>query len=135
MKPTRSLSRISGMSLVEMLVVIAVIGVISAIAVPNISSFRSITERSKDRRNAQQLCTMYAAGKATWIDFRFDDDVAKTGFSADAAVIVQRIVAGRTVSAGNFAGTFMGIPGMNSQQQTNALSYIEYSDGELKYVP
>ncbi len=126
MKVTRRNALKAGFSLVEMLVVIAVIGIIAAIAIPNIGKINETAEESKNRRNAQNLASVCASASAAGLDF--------IGTETDKAVVVAAIVTGGAPSDGAFDGTFFGVPGLSTEEQTDALTYLSIENGVLKYT-
>ncbi len=122
--PSKALK--AGFSLVEMLVVIAVIGIIAAIAVPNIGRINDSAKEATNRRNAQNLASVYASANAAGHTFA----------GADEEAIVAAIVGGYTISVddqGPFAGTFFGVPGLSDNDQKAALDYLKIEGGQLIY--
>ena len=130
--PTKSMKlklkklKTSGFSLVEMLVVIAVIGIIAAIAIPNIGKINNTAEASKDRRNAQNLASVAASAQAAGQDF--------IGTETDKAKVVAAIVTGATAADGPFQGTYFGVPGLDTEEQTSAAAYLAITNGMLTYT-
>lgn len=121
MKPhlSASLHRKAGFSLVEMLVVIAVIGIIAAIAVPNIGRINDSAKEATNRRNAQNIASVFASAQAAGLNFASGDQ--------NPSNIVSRIVAGGTVTEqGPFKDTFFGVPGLSSTDQQGALNYLKW---------
>ncbi|MCB1229605.1 MAG: prepilin-type N-terminal cleavage/methylation domain-containing protein [Verrucomicrobiae bacterium] len=114
-------------SLVEMLVVIAVIGIIAAIAIPNIGKINDTAEKSKDRRNAQNLASVCASAQAAGLDF--------VGSETDPKVIVKQMVeVGGSPADGPFQGTFFGVPGLDAEEQVSATTYLTVANGLLQYT-
>ncbi|MCB1076413.1 MAG: prepilin-type N-terminal cleavage/methylation domain-containing protein [Verrucomicrobiae bacterium] len=116
----------AGFSLVEMLVVIAVIGIIAAIAIPNIGKINDTAEKSKDRRNAQNLASVCASAQAAGHDF--------VGTNTNVGTVVAAIVTGATAADGPFQGTFFGVPGLDTEEQTSAAAYLSIANGLLTYT-
>ena len=117
-----------GFSLVEMLVVIAVIGIIAAIAVPNIGRINDAAQEAKDRRNAQNIASIYASAHAAGHDF-WDTDIATT--------VAAIVTPGHTIAdpQSPFDGTFFGVPNLSATEQAAAIAFLELNaaSGMLVY--
>ncbi len=111
-------------SLVEMLSVIAVIGIISPIAIPGISNIRESAERASAQRNAQNLASVFVSAQAAGLDLLVDSDLSGT---------ISNIVQGGFASEGVFNGSFFGLPGLNNEEQADALAYLRLEGDTLKY--
>lgn len=136
--PIKSIQK--GFSLVEMLVVIAVIGIIAAIAVPNIGRINDAAKDATYRRNAQNLCSVFASAQAAGYDF------SKTGGTgatlASEAAIITAIITGATINntSSPFNGAFFGVPGLKVAEATSetagAAKFITWNatSGQLLYT-
>ncbi len=114
----------NGFSLVEMLITIAVIGVIAAIAVPSISSVRKNAQASKDKRNAQELASIFEAASAAGVNFSGGDEHA----------VVASIAAGVIADEGLMKGSYYGLKGLTEAERYRAVKYLDFKDGILIYT-
>ncbi|MCE9519830.1 MAG: type II secretion system GspH family protein [Verrucomicrobia bacterium] len=120
-KPTRS-SR--GFSLVELLTVIAVIGIIASIAIPNIGSITTAAKSAAAQRNAQSICSMFAAGQAAGVTW--------TGTTRN--LLVGSVITGQAPADGAFVGKTFKVPNVSGTDLTSAYVYIgKDSDNNLFY--
>lgn len=101
--------------MIELLVVIAVIGIIAAIAIPNIGNLTAGADIAKDRRNAQNLASVFSAARAS-------------GYDASAAtdVIAVGLITGDAPITANEA-TFH-VPNLSDADIGTALNYLEISN-------
>lgn len=83
----------SGFSLIELLTVMVIIGILAAIIVPNLSSLTGTADRTKDRRNAQNILLAYSSGTAAGVEWP----------EGDVATQVAAVIAGKKPSGGIFA--------------------------------
>ncbi len=115
-----------GFSLVEMLSVIAVIGIISAIAIPQIGRINDSSRDAVDKRNAQQLVSVFEAGSAAGANFyRTDYTLHQT---------IAQVRHGRLISGGVYDGSFFGLPGMTRDEVIRASQHIALTpEGKLIY--
>jgi len=123
-----------GFSLVEMLVVIAVIGIIAAIAVPNIGRINDSAKDAKNRRNAQNIASVYASASAAGYDFL---DPGATGAATETLEAAVAAICGEGVTIndpGPFDGTFFGVPNVGSDEQANAIKYLDKTHNMIVYV-
>lgn len=118
-------SKATAFSLVEMLSVIAVIGIISAIAVPGISRIRESAENASAQRNAQNLASVYVSARAAGLEFLAPNDVGAT---------VANIVTGGTTSDGVLSGSYFGVPGLSTSEQTAAIAFLQLNGEDLLYA-
>ncbi|WP_395742591.1 type II secretion system protein [Prosthecobacter sp.] len=113
MKANHPDRRLSGFSLIELLVVLVIIGLIAAIVVPNLGFITGEADKVKDKRNAQTIMLAYSTGAAAGVVWP-DGDVA----TQVAAVVEGRKPAGgslasmtfqSSVAADKVPGTYMYI--------------------------
>ncbi len=123
-RPSEALK--AGFSLVEMLVVIAVIGIIAAIAVPNIGRINESAKEATNRRNAQNLASVYASANAAGHAFP-----GNTTAEIAAAIVTGHMIPENDQSP--FAGTFFGVPGLSKTDLDNAATYLDIQGGQLIY--
>ncbi len=112
-------------SLVEMLVVIAILGILSAIGITQFSNFGATAEESANRKNAQNVASIYSAARAAGLDFSNGED--------DLEAAIAAVVEGGTIETGPFAGSFYGIPTMSPEQQQKVLPYLQLTSGNMTY--
>lgn len=122
MKNTSLKSKVAhGFSLVELLVVIAVIGVIAAIAIPNIGNITGTAKASSDKRNAQNIASVYSAAVAA-------------GANLDAATAVDTLTStGVTIedASSPFNGKTFQVK-MGATERDAAKAYL---DASVNYTP
>lgn len=106
----------SAFSLVEMLVVISIIAAVSAIAIPSIGKLHESSTEAKDRRNAQNIASVFASAQAAGVDFYLTGDKTAT---------IQAVITGAKVTDdGPFYEAFFGVPGLSSDEANLAGSYL-----------
>lgn len=112
-------------SLVELLVAIAVIAIIAAVAVPAIAGITDSAGASKDLRNAQNIASTYNAAIAAGLP---------TNVASDVPGAVAIIMAGTNCNVGNTIHYF-SVDGLSEAEATNALGFLDFQDGTIRYVP
>ena len=119
-------ARETAFSLIELLVVIGVIGLVAAIAIPVTGRINDAAKDTKNRRNAQQLASVFAAAQAAGLNFYVVGD--------ETATIKAIVKGGAVTKEGPFKDTFFGIPSLNDEDQVSAASYLEMNDGNSMLV-
>lgn len=69
MKTHFVVSRRSGFSLTELMVVIAILGFLTAIVLPNLSFMSEASQKAKDKRHAQMILLTYTTGAAAGVSW------------------------------------------------------------------
>ncbi|MFV1994432.1 MAG: hypothetical protein ACC661_03255 [Verrucomicrobiales bacterium] len=119
--------RVSGIGLIECLVVILIIVVITSIALPRLAHLKDgPVAYVKDHPNAQMLATICTAAAVVGLDLIVEGDLVAT---------LEKIAAGGEVGEGQLAGTRFSLPGLNEQDRAGALPYLSLEDGRLTYRP
>ena len=105
-----------GFTLVEILTMISIIFVIAAFAIPRIGSFNDSASKATAEHNAQNIVSMYTAGK--------DGGQIKWDHSSREAC-VQDVVDGRTATAASmFPGMPFRVPGLSGPKLASVFKYI-----------
>lgn len=122
---TKGMGHARAFSLIELLSVIAIIGIIAAVMIPMISGLNDSTSRlAKDRRNAQNLCSVFLSAQVAGVDFLAPGSVEDT---------IDNIVAGGAPSKGVFAGETFIVPGLSETDKAGAAVYLRVENGMLVY--
>lgn len=124
---------VGGMSLVELLIVVAVIGVIAAIAIPTISKINESSRRAVAMGNAKNVASMSAALSALGAAHVIPDSMG--GVEATARLLREGVV----VPEGPTAGERMSLPALSDEEITELSKYLDIQYGKtelmLVYLP
>lgn len=115
----------SAFSLFEVLMFVAILGVMVGIAVPMMSPGDNVYA-ARDRRNAQELCSICMMAQAAQLNFVQDDSVLDT---------VHAIVRGGMSVRGSMRGRVFVVPGLSEEDMKGAAKYLRVKDGQLLYTP
>ncbi len=124
MKNQKSIS-CRAFSLAELLVVIAVIAIIASIAIPAIAGITDSADSAKDLRNAQNIAATYNAAIAAGMP---------TTVAADVPEAVAIIMVGTNFNVGS-TPYYFSVDGLSETEATNAISFLAFQDGTIKYSP
>ena len=109
-------------SVVELLVVIAIIGIITAIAVPALTDMTGETEIAKDKRNAQNVATVYNTAVAA--------AATPTNLSReDISGAIDALQNG--VHGSGFFGESLFLVDITDEEQPGAETYLKLEDGVM----
>ena len=113
-----------GVSVGELIIVIAIVGLITFLAIPHLS-FDSESEReARDRRNAQSIVTVYQSGFAAGVSWNGTTRNAK----------IDAVIAGQSPAEGAFSGKSFKAPAAVEKDRAGAFKYIGIdSNGDLYY--
>lgn len=107
--------------------IVAILGVISAIAIFSFDRIhRDAAVDARDRRNAQQMVSLFQGGEAAGIKFLVAGDLEAT---------VDKIIGGETATSGVFDGATFSIGELGEAEKQAAIKYLELSGGVLSYNP
>ncbi len=125
MKAITPRKRHQAFSLVELLVVIAVIGIMAGIAIPMISNINANSAKAKDKRNAQNICSVYGAARSAGAAF---SSTTKEGIVGELA---------QGISGGGSFGSNRFQLNVSAGERAAALAYCTYdsSDEIMSYEP
>jgi len=113
----------AGFSLVEMLVVIAVIGIMAAIAIPTIGNMTASAKANKDKRNAQNVASVWSAAVAA--------GYTVTETTEQAAV--DKLQGGITAAENDLGSVFKC--DLTDAEEAGAIAKLTLADGLLTYAP
>ena len=120
-------SRQRGLSLVELLVVIAVIGIIATIALPSMKGLLDSTGTTQAKRNAQTIASVAAAAQAA--------GNKSIGLAADLDAAVDLVYTSAANGAGSFTQMGFGISEIDPADVAVAKTYLVFSGGRIQYLP
>ncbi|MDF1656539.1 MAG: type II secretion system protein [Verrucomicrobiales bacterium] len=123
-------SRQEGLSLTELLLIVAVIGVISAIAIPTISRLRDSAKKAAATQNAKNIAQMSEALAALGVAHVIPDSMG--GAEATARLLREGVI----VPEGPMAGERFILSGMKEKEieETAAYLRVEYGTTYLRLV-
>lgn len=119
-----------GLSLVEMLVVVAVIGIIAALALPSISNLREVAKKTTAIQNAKSVSQMSGALAALGVAHVIPDSMG--GVAATARLLREGVI----VPEGPMAGEKFVLTGLNDEEIDYVASYlyVHYDRRELRLI-
>lgn len=120
----------AGLSMTELLLIVAVIGVISAIAIPTISRLRDSAKKAAATQNAKNIAQMSEALAALGVAHVIPDSMG--GAEATARLLREGVI----VPEGPMAGERFILSGMREKEieETAAYLRIEYGTSYLRLV-
>lgn len=120
---TRQPSKPAGLSLIEVLTMLAIIGIIGAIAIPQLTSwFASDAQELRYRRNAQQIAGVFATAQVAGRDFAASGDLEQT---------IRNVVTGGSPTEGAFKGQFYAVPNLGEQDIKGVQKYLSLEGNML----
>ena len=120
--------RRTGLSLTELLVVIAVLGIISALAIPQVSSIREAAREATAIQNAKNIASISEALSALGVAHVIPESMG--GVEATGRLIREGVI----VPEGPMVGQRFTISGISDEEIERAAEYlqIEYHDFNLR---
>ena len=116
-----------GFSLQEMLLVIAIIGITTLIVLPAVSNLTKKAEDAADRRNAQHLTSVAAAGAAA-------GDPAFKSLKTKAAIVAY-LASGGSLYSGQDVIAKVGLTGITKEEALTASRFLKIGpSGQLQYT-
>jgi len=115
----RRTSPCSGMSLIELLVIITLIATILAIALPIFTRVDKAAQIAKDKANAAHVANMSEALAAMGVVHVFPDSMG--GIEATIRLLREGVV----VTSGPFSGQTFLIRPLNNREISGAVRYLE----------
>ena len=124
-KITRRSSKPAGLTLIEVLTMIAIIGSIAAIAIPQLTSWlTSDAQELRNRRNAQELASVFATAQAAGRDFAASGDLVQT---------IRNVITGGSPSEGPFKGQLYAMKSLKEQDIEGVQKYLSLQGDVLCY--
>jgi type II secretory pathway pseudopilin PulG len=122
---TRRPSKPAGLTLIEVLTMLAIIGIIGAIAIPQLTSWlTSDAQDLRNRRNAQELAGVFATAQVAGRDFAASGDLVQT---------IRNVITGGSPSDGPFKGQFYGMRSLKEQDIAGVQKYLSLKGDMLCY--
>lgn len=104
--------------------VITIIAVLATVAVPTVANIASSATRSSEKRNAQNIASVFTAARGAGF----------TNSVADAAAVASFLTNGITVTNGGLVMSFR-VDGLTSDQVTRAGAFLTVSSNNVAYNP
>lgn len=120
-KPSRTRTSPRGLSLIELLTVIAVIGIMVAIIAPNFGNFNSQSRDAVARRNAQQVASVLNVAFAAGADVPAGWSASTTGVQ-----IIDQALIGLTPIGGAFAGKKFAAQNVENDLKPIAATFLSF---------
>ncbi len=115
-----------GFTIIETLIVVAIMATFTVIAIPLIGKMHSSAREATDRRNAQNLASVFATAQAAGLDFYVPGD--------KAATIDATADGGYVVDPGPFQNSYFGVPNMTAGERASAGAYLEVDDISARLI-
>lgn len=114
----------SGFSLFELLMTVALFGIMGSLAITAFGEQSSTFEKTRDRRNAQEIANVSCAASAAGLNFVTSDQLDTT---------VRHIIQGDAPKSGAFKGRVFKVSLINEDDVAGAMKFLAIEKGELRY--
>ena len=106
---------------------INIMGIMAAIVIAFIGgTHREAMEEVKNRRNAQEMASLYMVANVAGVDFTVPGDLPAT---------VNRLLAGEQAVGGAFHGRIFRMGALQPGEISGAMAYLKFNQGMLQYMP
>lgn len=127
LRPSSSSKKCSsapGLSLIEMLVVIAAIGILMNIALYTLGGARQGAEEQKDKRNAQEIANVANTASAAGAQFVVEGNLRAT---------IDQLRDGVSPNSGVFRNRTFKIPSLQEADVKGAMRYLALVDDAIQF--
>ena len=122
---TRGSKRMSGYSIIEMVLFLAILGIICGLGIIQFAVRQQGTvDETRYKRNAQEIAAVCTTAQAAGLEFIANGDLVQT---------IKNVIQGGTPKDGPFRGTLFAVKGLVNADVNHLTKYLALDSGMLIY--